>query len=250
MTVNEGTNKVTDRGLISAAQKRITRLQKNYGLPAYNVTVLETLGGLHAHITFIGDCAGEIAETLKRSEQFGDLIDIRHVYNRQGLSRSYLAKERTSQAGFRRNHMLGGRISGPHPLDGGGDRVRPSRDLKRDAIGAGYIPPWRQTNARRAKHRKDYRPRRLKRRAMRPAGQLPLLPEIERPVTRLRQFGGHKMPKPVAIEAEFRRQQLGLSQHELAAKIGCSQGQYANAIRGHDPLSAFVTNRLREVLGI
>lgn len=56
------------------------------------------------------------------------------------------------------------------------------------------------------------------------------------------------MPKAVAIEVEFRRRQLGLSQYEVAASIGCSQSQYANAIRGHDPLSAFVTNRLRELL--
>ena len=89
-------NKCAGRQLISAAQKRITRLQKKQGLPAYNVTVLETLGGLHAHITFIGDRQGEIAKTLKRSEQFGDLVHVQHVYDTKGLSRGYLAKERTS----------------------------------------------------------------------------------------------------------------------------------------------------------
>lgn len=46
---------------------------------------------------------------------------------------------------------------------------------------------------------------------------------------------------------EHRRRQLGLSQRDLAARIGISQGQYANAIRGHDPLSAFAVNRLRDV---
>lgn len=91
-------NKCAGRQLISAAQKRITRLQKKQGLPAYNVTVLETLGGLHAHITFIGDRQGEIAKTLKRSEQFGDLVHVQHVYDTKGLSRGYLAKEQVRLA--------------------------------------------------------------------------------------------------------------------------------------------------------
>jgi len=30
--------------------------------------------------------------------------------------------------------------------------------------------------------------------------------------------------------------------------IGRSQGQYANAIRGHDPISGAAVNRLREIL--
>jgi len=45
--------------------------------------------------------------------------------------------------------MLGGRISGSHRLPGGGDRVRLSRELERDAIEAGYVEPWRHTNAKR-----------------------------------------------------------------------------------------------------
>jgi hypothetical protein len=245
LTVNKGAN----RELISDVQKRITRLQKEHGLPAYNVTVLETSNGLHAHIPFVSDRAGAITDAIKRSEKFGDIIHVGPIDDAQGLARRYLAKERTPQAGYRRQHMLGGRLKGSHRLDGGGDRVRPSLDLKRDAIEARYIKPWQKTNARRAKVRKKYRPRQLKLRALRPVGQLALLPEIERPVTRLRQFGRGHLPKAVAIEAEFRRQQLGLSQDELAARIGCSQGQYANAIRGHDPLSAFVANRLRDVLG-
>ena len=36
-------------------------------------------------------------------------------------------------------------------------------------------------------------------------------------------------------KTEFLRKQKGLSQHRLATLIGRSQGQYANAVRGHDP---------------
>jgi hypothetical protein len=35
--------------------------------------------------------------------------------------------------------VLGGRIRGSHQLEGGGDRVRLSRDLERDAVADGYI---------------------------------------------------------------------------------------------------------------
>jgi hypothetical protein len=89
---------------------------------------------------------------------------------------------------------------------------------------------------------------RLRKTAPRPAGQLPLLPEVNRPVARLRDFGGGFMPPSVAREIEFLRRQLGLSQTQLASLIGRSQGQLANALRGHDPISGAAVNRLREVL--
>jgi hypothetical protein len=206
--------------------------------------VLEGSGGIHAHITFIG--TPEIARRLTTSKQFGELVDVRRVTDPNGLARKYLAKERTPQAGYGREHVLGGRIKGSHPLEGGGDRVRLSRELERDAIDAGYVELWRHSNARRSSERKPYRLRRLTRRAPRFAGQLPLLPF--KPVSRLRQFGGGKIPPAVSLEIEHRRRQIRLSQRELAARIGVSQGQYANAIRGHDPVSAFVVNRLRESL--
>jgi transcriptional regulator with XRE-family HTH domain len=44
-------------------------------------------------------------------------------------------------------------------------------------------------------------------------------------------------------EIEFRRQQRGLSQYQLASMIGRSLGQLANALRGHDPVAKAV-NRL------
>jgi hypothetical protein len=241
------TNKGTARSSISSIQKRITRLQREYGLRPYNVTTFETRSGLHAHIVFLGN--RELADRLKRSSAFGEFIQVDSVTDPRGLARKYLAKERTPQAGYGREHLLGGRLRGSHRLDGGGDRVRLSRDLERDAISAGYVEPWQHTNARRSAERKAYRLRRLyPRKALRLAGQLPLLPELNRPVARLRDFGGGLMPPSVAREIEFLRRQLGLSQTQLANQIGRSQGQLANALRGRDPISGTVVNRLREIL--
>jgi len=137
--------------------KRITRLQGTYGFRPYSVVTFEGSGGLHAHITFIGNC--EIARRLKDSKKFGEQIHLRRVVDPNGLVRKYLAKERTPQASYRREHVFGGRIKGSHPLEGGGDRVRLSRELERDAIQAGYVDPWQHSNARRSSGRKPYRQR-------------------------------------------------------------------------------------------
>lgn len=241
------TDKGTARSVIADIQKRITRLQVQHGLRPYNVTIFETRGGLHAHIVFIGN--REIVQRLKSSAAFGEILKVDPVTDPAGLARGYLAKERTPQAGYGRAQMLGGRLKGSHRLDGGGDRVRLSRELERDAIDAAYIEPWQHKNARRSVERKAYRLRRIyPRKAPRPAGQIPLLPELARPVSRLRDFGGGFVPPAVAVEIEWRRRKLGLSQRQLAASIGVSQGQYANAMRGHDPISAPVVNRLRQLL--
>jgi hypothetical protein len=132
-------------------------LQGTYRLRRYSVTTFESRGGLHAHIAFIGTC--EIARRLKASKQFGDLIDVRPVTDNEGLAHKYLAKERTPQAGYRRGQILGGRIAGSHRLPGGGDRVRLSRQLERDAVEAGYVQPWQHTNAKRSVEEKPCRPR-------------------------------------------------------------------------------------------
>ena len=240
------TKRGSSRTVISSLQKHITKLQNQHRLPAYNAHMFEARGGLHAHIVFIGNA--DIANRLKASGKF-DGIEVARVINPDGLAREYLAKERTSQAGYRREHLLGGRLRGSHRLEGGGDRVRLSRDLERDAIEAGYVDNWQHSNARRSVERKPYRPRPLTRRAPQLAGQLLLpVPEIERPVARLRQFGGGFVPPAVALEIEYRRQQHGLSQQQVAGMIGRSQGQFANAIRGHDPISSAAVNRLREIL--
>jgi hypothetical protein len=142
------TNKGSTRSFISNVWKRIGRLQAKYDLPAYSLTVLETRGGLHAHITFIG--TEKVARRLEHASAFLGLVDIRQAPDPNGLVRIYLAKERTPQAGYGREHMFGGRLKGSHRLDGGGDRVRLSRALERDAIEAGYVDLWKHSNAKRS----------------------------------------------------------------------------------------------------
>jgi hypothetical protein len=126
-------------------------------LRCYSVITFESRGGLHAHITFLG--TRDIAKRLKQSARFGELLDIQPVTNPNRLTRKYLAKERTSQAGYGRERIFGGRIRGSHRLPGGGDRVRLSRELERDAIEAGYVEPWQHSNAKRSAEEKHYRSR-------------------------------------------------------------------------------------------
>jgi hypothetical protein len=151
------TARATPRDLIAAIWKRITRLQGMHRLRCYSVITFESRGGLHAHITLLG--TRDIAKRLKQSTRFGELLDIRPVTDPDGLTRRYLAKERTPQAGYGREYILGGRIRGSHRLAGGGDRVRLSRELERDAIEAGYVEAWQHSNARRSAEEKHYRPR-------------------------------------------------------------------------------------------
>jgi Helix-turn-helix len=239
------TAKGTSREAIASIQKRIGRLQQERDFYSYSAWCFETRPKLHAHILFVGDSA--VVERLKRGA-FAEIVTIKHVYNLPRLLQGYQAKERTPQAGWGRGRQLGGRIKGSHKLDGGGDRVRLSRELERDAVEAGLVSAWQHSNAKRKADRKEYRKRPLTARAPRLSGQILLFPELSKPVARLQAFGGGYIPRAVASEIEFRRQQLGLSQRQLAALVGRSQGQLANAIRGHDPISARVVNRLRDVL--
>jgi hypothetical protein len=152
------TASATPRDVIADIWKRITRLQGSYGIRQYSVITFEKSGGIHAHITFLG--TRDITKRLKQSARFGELLDIRPVTDPDGLTRRYLAKERTPQAGYGREYILGGRIRGSHRLPGGGDRVRLSRELERDAIEAGYVEPWQHSNAKRSVEEKPYRVRR------------------------------------------------------------------------------------------
>ena len=138
------TARTTPRDVIADHWKRITRLQGNCKIRQYSVVTFEKSGGIHAHIMFLG--TRDITQRLKQSARFGELLDVRTVTDPDGLTRKYLAKERTPQAGYRRSHMFGGRLAGSHRLPGGGDRVRLSRELERDAIEAGYVEAWRRIN--------------------------------------------------------------------------------------------------------
>jgi hypothetical protein len=146
------TPKGSSRQEIADYQKRITREQTAHGFPTYSAWIFETRPELHAHIVFLGNC--DIANALRRS-QLCIRTKIERVTDIGGL-KHYLAKERTPQAGYRRRD-LGGRLLGSHRLQGGGDRVRLSRQLERDAIEAGLVDPWKHTNAQRSAQPKDSR---------------------------------------------------------------------------------------------
>jgi len=214
-------------------------------LYCYSAWVFETKPRLHAHIVFIGN--PEIAAALERSAVCRG-CDVDFVSDPDGLAKNCLSKERTPQAGYGRSD-LGGRIRGSHRIEGGGDRVRLSRELERDAIEAGLVEDWRHTNAKRSEERKERRIQRLfPKKAPRPSGQILLFPELAKPVSRLHSFAQGYVPPAVAAEIEFRRKQRGMSQTQLAALMGRSQGQLANALRGHDPISAAAVSRLRQIL--
>ena len=144
------TPKGSTRHEIAACQKSITRAQKACGLPQYSAWVFETRSQLHAHFLFVGN--RKVAAALRRSRLCIG-AEIKRVTDIGGLKK-YLAKERTPQAGHKRRD-LGGRIGGSHRLEGGGDRVRLSRQLERDAIEAGLVDPWKHTNAKRSAQRND-----------------------------------------------------------------------------------------------
>jgi hypothetical protein len=156
------TPKGSTRSEIAAIQKRITRLQDDHGLYGYSAWIFETKPKLHAHIVFVGN--PEIAAALKRSAVCRG-CDVDFVSDPDGLAKNCLSKERTPQAGYGRSD-LGGRIRGSHRIEGGGDRVRLSRELERDAIEAGLVNDWRHTNAKRkpAQERKERRCIRKRRR--------------------------------------------------------------------------------------
>jgi len=236
------------RDIVADLERRIGKLQIEAGIPAYRVTVYETIGGLHAHLLFLG--SRKLVERLKQSTAFRPYLDVRRAHDVPGLSHAYLAKERTPQAEYGLGHRLkGGRRRGSHRLPGGGDRVRLSGALKRDAIAAGYVEPWQRTNAKRSEARKPYRLRRLVPwKAAKPVGQIPLFPELERGAVRLRDFGGGTLPAATALELEFRRCQLGLSQRALGELVDLSQPTLANAVSGLYGLSHAAVTRIKKVL--
>jgi hypothetical protein len=151
------TNDNTSRPIIHDVWKRITRLQGENGFPQYSVAVFEGREGVHLHVIFLGNHV--MAQRLEASKQFGDVVHVRRVTDAERLVRRYLSKERTPQADYGRKHFFGGRRNGSHRLEGGGDRVRLSRQLERDAIEAGYVQPWQHSNAKRSVEEKPYRAR-------------------------------------------------------------------------------------------
>ena len=228
-------------------RRRLTTIQGEAGVAQLWLSVTETDPGVHQH--FIAVVNSQALEKLTRAPKFNSLTargaPAFHFKPDHANVALYLTKEATTQAAYK-NQGVPYRKPGSHKLPGGGDRVRVSDEL------AKHVDPWKRANRKRVTERKPYRQRRLfPNKAPVHADQVVLPftePQVRRPVARLRDFGGGLVPRVVAEEIEFRRHQLGWSQRELAGRCGISQPQLANALRGHDPVSAWVTNRLHEIL--
>lgn len=230
-------------------RKRITKQQGIAGIQQYYVAVFEAEPAKHSHTVFVGTQA--VVDPLLRSKFCGHrspfcnfVVD--PVTELDFLARGYLIEERNSKADYKRRYPLrrirnADRIHGGK-IEGGGDRVRPSEALTKDALTSGLIVAWTKKNSKR-KPVEDRRPH--PRAMLLPVGQVEMFPDKP---TRLRDFGGGMIPHPVAIQLEFKRNLLGLSQREIARRAGILQGTYANAIRGHDPISVWAMNRLRDAL--
>ena len=118
----------------------------------------------YVHLT-VAFPAGEGRRRLSRLQQrktFTDhdrlprtrCVHFRCITNLEGWT-AYQASERTPQANY--GNRRGRRRAGSHRLEGGGDRVRLSADLRHDAIEHGWVRDWKATNARRSESRKPRR---------------------------------------------------------------------------------------------
>jgi hypothetical protein len=229
-------------------RRRIARVKADFGQiqvragdPRHMVEVLESSPNVHAHITGPtpkGHRPEHIIVRLKRSKVYGDGIEGGAVYDAAGLV-NYLCKEATTQAryaacnSFRRN-------KGSHKLgDGGGDRVRLSKQLEADLLGEGIIERRTRT------YRKRLKP---PSRDLVEAHQLLLFPQLGKPVSRIHDFSRGIAPPTVSLELEFHRKRRGLTQAQLASLIGISRPQLANFTAGRFGLAPWPAARLREAL--
>lgn len=231
------------RNLADRLKSDFGQMQRRADGPRYSLEVLESTHALHSNIIGlvpVGLTVGKVVDRLEASAVFGANVNGQLVRNPDGLVK-YLSKEATTQAHFAAGRSFR-RSPGSHPLgEGGGDRVRPSRDLYRDMIDAGATEPRKRT----------YRVRSLKppqRGLSVGETQLSLFPTMTKPVARLHDYG-HGIASPsVALEIEFRRKQAGMTQAQLARRAGISRPQLTNAIQGRFGLAAWSASRLREAL--
>lgn len=251
------------RAAISRFTSRVALYQRRSGLPLYWFNVFETEVALHGNVVFVGH--EKIASSLRRSfsEYLRSDRALQPVRDVNRLTRSYLVKEGTQQA-MRSCHLHPNtRRKGSHRIEGGGDRVRLSPALRADALAVGAIEPWQRTHAKRAAYLPliAIRPallahvepvlieaQEIPKLALRPAGQMWLFPEVERPAIRLKDYHAGQVSPSVSLEVEHLRKRLGVSQRELARRAGISQPTFANAIRGHDGLSRRAAERLKMAL--
>jgi hypothetical protein len=144
------------RDLARKAKSDIALHQRRAGMRrCHYVTVWETEPSCHPHIV------ATFSSAIERDKAVVSLNSapsyLRHgpatmfaeaVTDWNGLA-GYLLGEATQQAWYAANKAFR-RVKGPHRLEGGGDRVIPSPDLKASLLRAGRIEPFRRTTASRA----------------------------------------------------------------------------------------------------
>ena len=264
---------------IKEIAKRVTKWQGRAGIPQYSVYAIELLGGagLHAH------CVALVDDQLVRKIRASTLIRpfcqgedaITRIDNREAVV-SYLSKERTTQANrsFQGAGIPLPTMKPPTKLLGAGDRVRLSDALKAGVIEAGLQRPYRVTHWKLKEligvTETPISPRWVKAQAKnarrstfmsvsvavvnapetapKPAGQLYLFQELERPITRLADFTAGILSPSASLELEHRRKRLGLSQSQLGRLAGLSQPQIANAVHGRFGLSRHAASRIKAAL--
>lgn len=263
--------------VIREAKKRITKEQGRAGIPQHLLEVIELLGsaGFHSHLVCIGNA--KVIHHLRSSAWLAPYTvgpdAIQDVTERKGgwigVFR-YLSEERTNPANRSRFRAVGLPPRKPATkLPGAGDRVRISDALKSDLIKGSHIRPFTTTPWQ---HKplvgitstpfSPHVQRRLRKEVtqveleqspaihvttMTLSGQISMFPD-ERPVTRIRDYGGGFMPPSIAEKIEFHRRHIGFTQAQLAALIGICQPTFANVLAGRYPLSGWAANRLRETL--
>jgi hypothetical protein len=135
------------RRLFDKVKADIGQMQIRAGDRRYLIEVLESTGSVHSHIiapTPAGRRPKDIIERLKRSSVYGDNLKGSVVTYLPGLV-NYLSKEATPEAHYAACHSFR-RLRGSHKLgEGGGDRVRLSRQLEDDLVDQGIVKRRRKT---------------------------------------------------------------------------------------------------------
>lgn len=179
------------RRIVGEALRHIQQEQRRAGAPrVYWMSVWHADPRPHAHIL----AAFPPGEGMRRLKNVQDRPTFAR-HDRPGGGRCikvqpalpdwvpYVLEERTPQANF--GDRKGRRRKGSHRLDGGGDRVRMSADLRADAIARGWVTDWKRTNARRSETRKA-------------RGSAATAAHVSAVVPHLDLYGGMLFPLPVA----------------------------------------------------
>jgi hypothetical protein len=201
--------------------------------------VLESEPDLHSHI--IAAMLNEegvmrLAERMHMSASYGQNVLVQPVTDWDGLA-TYLLKEATPQAWAKGGKSFR-RVAGSHPLaEGGGDRVRTSKDLEAALIRSGRVEPRRRTYAARSLPMPPAQPKPIEVAPMVNAVQLPLfgaLPE-------------RRYLQPSDLRSF--RQVRGYTQAEISTWAGIrNRSHVANFERGHDGLSLQRQRLLRHMI--